>query len=32
VTVVTVSGNGAYAAYDWTPADGTATRIFRVAL
>lgn len=32
VTVVTVSGNGAYAAFDWTPADGTASRIFRVAL
>jgi Tol biopolymer transport system component len=32
VTTVTVSGNGRFAAYDWVPASGEATRIFRVAL
>jgi hypothetical protein len=32
VTNVTVSGNGAYAAYDWNPVDGSPSRIFRVAL
>lgn len=32
VTTVTVSGNGLFAAYDWTPDDGGPGRIFRVAL
>jgi hypothetical protein len=32
VTSATVSGNGMFAAYDWVPANGTASRIFRVAL
>jgi len=29
---VTISGNGQFAAYDWVPSDGGASRIFRVAL
>ena len=32
VTTVTISGNGLFAAYDWTPEDGGPTRIFRLAL
>ena len=32
VTNVTISGNGMYAAYDFAPTDGSASRIFRVAL
>ena len=32
VTNVTVSGNGAFAAYDWTPDDGGPGLIFRIAL
>jgi hypothetical protein len=32
VTTVTISGNGEFAAYDWSPESGEATRIFRVAL
>jgi hypothetical protein len=32
VTSVTVSGNGRFASYDWIPASGDATRIYRVAL
>jgi Tol biopolymer transport system component len=32
VSSVTISGNGRYAAYDWIPDDGSASRIFRVAL
>jgi hypothetical protein len=32
VSSVTISGNGGYAAYDWFPADGSAARIYRVAL
>ena len=32
VTTVTISGNGRLAAFDWTPHDGSASRIFRVAL
>ena len=32
VTTVTISGNGRYAAYDFTPTDGSASRIYRVAL
>jgi Tol biopolymer transport system component len=32
VTSVTISGNGTYAAFDWIPADGSASQIFRVAL
>jgi len=29
---VTISGSGRFVAYDWVPADGSASRIFRVAL
>jgi hypothetical protein len=29
---VTISGDGKYAAYDFLPDDGSATRIYRVAL
>jgi hypothetical protein len=32
VTTVTVSGNGLFAAYDWIPTSGDASRIFRVSL
>jgi hypothetical protein len=32
VTTVTVSGNGQFAAYDWNPSSGDASRIFRVSL
>ena len=32
VTTVTISGNGDYAAYDFAPDDGSASRIYRVAL
>jgi hypothetical protein len=32
VTSVTISGNGRFAAYDWSPEDGSPSLIFRVAL
>jgi hypothetical protein len=32
VTDATISGNGQFAAYSWTPSDGSASRIFRVQL
>ncbi len=32
VATVTVSGNGQFAAYDWIPADGGLSTIYRVAL
>ena len=32
VTAVCISGNGRFAAYDWVPDDGSASRILRVAL
>jgi hypothetical protein len=32
VTDATISGDGRFAAYSWTPSDGSASRIFRVQL